>query len=443
MNTLNYISMSLDLFCIVISLIIFVSLLLERDRKSKLNFLFRCYVLCNIGIVSSDVVAWLMNGNSSWYAFYLVRASNFFHYAFGSLILAAMTVYMLAYIALKVKVRREIIYTVFFLCGLSLFLTIISQFTHMYYIIDENNVYHRQGLFWMSQFFPIAGLFINMGIIIFYRKFMQRRATLFFLSYMVVPVAAMSIQYMFYGITLVNIGTTLSVLLIYIGVQTEHVINLESAISAKNRQLELSGEYYRMLREHTSETKKARHDLRHHISLIQAYADAGEYEKLKAYVKEYSGSLPADTGIIFCENYAVNAILWHYADMAKNEGISFDARMELPENTGVSDTDLCIVFGNCIENAIEACRKVSDGRFIKVNSKLVGKMVAITVDNSFNGELSAAGDAFLSLKHEGEGIGTSSVKAIAEKYGGAAQFDASGGVFQVSVMLRVQKSGIY
>ena len=66
-------------------------------------------------------------------------------------------------------------------------------------------------------------------------------------------------------------------------------------------------------------------------------------------------------------------------------------------------------------------------------------MLAVTIDNSFDGKLKKKGDAFMSLKHKGEGIGTSSVKAIAEKYGGAAQFEPKDNFFQASVMLRVKQ----
>jgi len=440
MSTLNYISMSLDSLCILISLIILVSLFFDRDRKSKMNRLFRYLVLSNIGIVASDVVAWLMDGNTSRYAYYLVRISNFLHYAFGSLVLTTLTIYMLAYISLKVKINRRIVYTVLFLCGLSLLLTIVSQFTQMYYLIDENNVYHRQGLFWMSQVFPIFGLLINMGIILFYRKAMSRRAVMFFLLYMVMPVMTMSIQYMFYGITLVNVGTTLTILLLYIGVQIEQAINSELTITDINHQLEMQREYYKTLQTHITETKRARHDLRHHLSVFQSYIDKGETEKLADYVNEYRASLPDDTEIAFCENYAVNSILRHYIGIARSEGIQVDARLEMPEKTSVSDSDLCIIFGNCIENAIEACRRTDGDRFIKINSKITGKMFAVTIDNSFDGVIKKEGGMLFSRKHEGDGIGTSSVSAVAKKYDGEARFEANGNIFQTSVMLRTHRS---
>ena len=147
----------------------------------------------------------------------------FLHYMFGPLVLVSMTFYMLTYIELKTSVYKFIKTIPLSLCALSLLLTIISQFTNMYYIIDENNIYQRQSLFWLSQALPALGLFINMGIVIYYRKFLNRKAILFFLTYMMLPVTALIIQIMFYGITLVNISTTLTVLILYIFVQTEQV----------------------------------------------------------------------------------------------------------------------------------------------------------------------------------------------------------------------------
>jgi sensor histidine kinase YesM len=213
---------------------------------------------------------------------------------------------------------------------------------------------------------------------------------------------------------------------------------LESDFLAMNRQLETQAEYYKTLQSHIIETKKARHDFRHHLSIIQSYAVAGETEKLNEYLREYMEYVPSGMEIAYCENYAINAILHYYANIARSEGVEVSIRVELPEETGISDTDLCIVFGNCIENAIEACRKVNESKFIKINSKLKGEMFIITVDNSFNGEIRKDGDVFLSSKREGDGIGITSVKAIADKYGESAQFEADGSVFQAMVILLVQ-----
>jgi hypothetical protein len=382
-----------------------------------------------------------MTGNVERYAFYLIRAANFLHYAFGALVLTALTLYMLAYIESNVKVARGVKTAALSLCALSLTLTVISQFNGMYYTIDENNIYHRGELFLLSQSLPVAGLAINIGIVLFYRKAFGRKASLFLLTYMILPLTALCIQMLFFGITFVNIATTLNVLILYIGVQAEREKNMALRIMFVEQQLGLQGEHYQMLHEHITETKRARHDLRHHLSVFQSYVDSGETDKLSEYMNKYKNTFPDDTGIVFCENYAVNSILHYYISMAKSEGIHVDTHLEFPKKTGVNDSDLCIIFGNCVENAIEACRKIEDGeRFIRINAGLEEKMLAITIDNSFNGVIKEMNGAFISQKRdgEGEGIGISSVKAVARKYDGVTRFEAKGKIFQASVLLQLK-----
>ena len=240
MTTLNYISVSLNLFCIAISSIIYLCLFLEKTRQSKINRLFRLFVLCNFGIVGTDTVAWLTNGRTEAYAYYLVRVSNYMHYLFGGLVLVTLTTYMLANINLKVKTPRRIAYIAFSIAALSILMTTLSLFTNMYYIIDENNMYNRQDWYLLSQLFPALGLIFNIGIIILYRKYLKFRNILFFTIYMIMPILSMIIQAIFYGITLNNVATTLIVLLLYIGVQMEQAKNTEIELTESKLMIMIS-----------------------------------------------------------------------------------------------------------------------------------------------------------------------------------------------------------
>ncbi|MCL2457213.1 MAG: 7TM-DISM domain-containing protein, partial [Defluviitaleaceae bacterium] len=76
-------------------------------------------------------------------------------------------------------------------------------------------------------------------------------------------------------------------------------------------------EYYAAIQTHIEETNRADHDLRHHLSVIQSYTAAGENKKLAEYLREYVKSLPDNTYLIFCENFAVNSILQYYFGIAK------------------------------------------------------------------------------------------------------------------------------
>lgn len=103
----------------------------------------------------------------------------------------------------------------------------------------------------------------------------------------------------------------------------------------------------------------------------------------------------------------------------------------------IDETDLCMVFGKVLENALEASRRITSGeRFIKLSSQFIGNKLYITVDNRFSGEIRLKNGVFLSKKRdEASGIGIISVMAIVKKYDGNASFKQDEQIFRVSVVL--------
>ena len=222
--------------------------------------------------------------------------------------------------------------------------------------------------------------------------------------------------------------------------QTEINTRLEEKIKYKKNQLNLQKEQYIILTKNIEETKNARHDLRHHISLIQTFIKDNEYKKSRDYISKYQNSLPIYNDLILCENYVVNAILCNYVNLAKNENISLSIDLKIPDRTFITDLDFCIILGNCLENAIEACTKIIEGeKFISIKSQITNYMIGLTIDNSFSGKILKEDNTFVSTKTSKEhGIGLSSVHAVAAKYDGTANFevDANNKVFKVSILLK-------
>jgi len=222
--------------------------------------------------------------------------------------------------------------------------------------------------------------------------------------------------------------------------QTAENVSLMEKASMSQRQLAMEQAHYNTISQHIEETKAARHDLRHHLALIQAYVNSGNNKKLEEYVSAYIQSVPEDTTITLCKNDAVNAIAHYYIEQAKQEKIETDININLPKSVAIADSDLCIVFGNLLENALEACRRQSEETpFITVSAALVGDYVVIAVDNSFEEEISKDNEVFLSSKRDGKGVGITSIQAVAEKYQGQAKFEFLDNVFRASVMLRLIK----
>ena len=192
-----------------------------------------------------------------------------------------------------------------------------------------------------------------------------------------------------------------------------------------------------LLMETAQQTRQMRHDLRHHLRLIQAMA-GDENPNLTAYLSELIRDIPAAVRD-YCENQAVNAIVSHYAALCREQGIQTDIRLSVPTRTEqTTDPELCVIFGNLIENALEACGRMTEGKkFIHLGSRVDMGLLTIIMDNSFHGQFKQEHGKYLSSKRDDFGVGLSSIQAVARKRGGDARFETDGNVFHSSVYMQI------
>ena len=116
---------------------------------------------------------------------------------------------------------------------------------------------------------------------------------------------------------------------------------------------------------------------------------ADDKESLQQYLTQYGQTLPNNEDAFYTGNYTADMIVGHYLSVAKQNGIRVDFSLHIPEACFIRDTDLCVLMGNCLENAIEACRKLpEEKRSLRVESAVKNKYLAITIANSYDGNTS-------------------------------------------------------
>ena len=233
---------------------------------------------------------------------------------------------------------------------------------------------------------------------------------------------------------LINIGAFL-IYFIVTQLILEQNRNLE--LTERNHWLATQNLQYEYLRAKITDARRAKHDVRHHIALMQRYLRAGDYAALESYLEQYQQSLPDDDLPAFCENTTVNTVLAYFAQRARAAGVSFTAKGNLPDFPGVDETDLTVLLGNLLENALDACAAETGAqKKVSVLLRTDPCTIWIAVDNTFSGTLKPdRKGSYLSSKHPGRGVGLLSVQAAAEKYGGVCRFEADGTMFRASVML--------
>jgi len=213
---------------------------------------------------------------------------------------------------------------------------------------------------------------------------------------------------------------------------------LRENINNTEKLLDMQKEYYLAIKSRIEESKKTSHDFRQNILLIRSYAEKGSNNKLIEFIDRYVESFKGMPDILLCKNDAINSILSYYIKIGEKDQIRIDIHINLPEKLPYSDSDLCVIFGNLLENAVEACRRINSDRYIILRAKKINNSIVIAVDNSFDGNACSYGKTFLSLKRNGqEGIGLSSIRSVANKYEGDASFEADckNKIFKASVVL--------
>ena len=221
--------------------------------------------------------------------------------------------------------------------------------------------------------------------------------------------------------------------------ETAKNVRLQEKVNQMDAYLEMQKKEYLTLQSGIQQMRQARHDLRHHLAVLQGHLQNQDYAGLEHYLNQYQKSVEVLEEGPFCSNCAADAVIRYYVGQARANQIEISVSVQIPQDIAVSDSDFGILFGNLLENAVEACmRQVEGARFISLKAGVVGKKsIAITVENSFNGILNRSGTTFLSSKRSGEGIGVASVRSVAEKYHGIASFEEKDGIFSASVLLNL------
>lgn len=208
-------------------------------------------------------------------------------------------------------------------------------------------------------------------------------------------------------------------------------------LTQKNYLLSLQNIQYDNLYQRIDEARRAKHDVHHHAHLTLEYLRSGKLAELEAYLEQYSASLPDMQTSVYCENYEANTLLNHFAHQAHKYGIEMDIFVQFPQDIALPETTLSVLLGNLLENAIDACKEISDGeKKITVRCKASNGFVYLDISNNYTGTLNKTKSGiYLTTKESGNGLGLKSVSQLIKLHDGIFEVDVKDNVFRASVML--------
>ena len=203
---------------------------------------------------------------------------------------------------------------------------------------------------------------------------------------------------------------------------------------------------YTTQKEEFDETLRSfRHDFKNHSLVLNAMIEQGNMTGAKAYLKDLtediSGAMPRfSTG-----NEIVNSLLSIKSSSAAKDNIIILVDGTIPPQ-GIAPKDMCIIVGNLLDNAIEACRKLPDtaDKQITIQTGMEGNMLFISVQNPSPGSGTIPVDGLPKTTKANSrihGIGLKNVRDIARKYNGKLNVSTKNNYFNAEVLLELNTNG--
>ncbi|WP_346908268.1 sensor histidine kinase [Faecalicatena orotica] len=198
----------------------------------------------------------------------------------------------------------------------------------------------------------------------------------------------------------------------------------------QKKALEIQKLQYESITREMEQTRRIRHDMRHSLNRISQLLSQGDDEAVKDYLSDLTVQVSHRDRTDYCKNTTVNSLLQYYVGWAEDKNIRCEVQADCGDIT-IAPVDLTVLLGNVMENAIRACEKMSENRWITVKIGVIGGSLVMQIANACqeihpSGKYKLDGSflpaaAFVSNR-TGGGYGLYSLEHTAKKYSGNTRF---------------------
>lgn len=193
---------------------------------------------------------------------------------------------------------------------------------------------------------------------------------------------------------------------------------LKEQVRALELKNELDLKYYERLKKGIYETRKLNHDFNNILMILENNNFNSENEK-NILLDEIKSLIRKNQIKKFCENELVNVIIANKFETITENNIDFSTNLSLSNDISIKKLDLCRIFTNIIDNAIESCLSCKDKNgFIILTSKVENDYLYIKCENYCEILKQDSNGKFISTKKDHKGLGTKILDNIAKEYNG-------------------------
>ena len=223
---------------------------------------------------------------------------------------------------------------------------------------------------------------------------------------------------------------------IYKTLSEKHTV--ESAQLSLQQKLSATEDQIALLNEANMRMAVYRHDMRHQLTMLDGLLAGGNTEQAKAFVQSVIADLGAITPKQFCENETVNLLCSSYDSKAQRLGVRLTVKALLPKQLPLSDTELCSVVSNGLENALQAASQPElTEKWVEFYCEARQNKILIQIQNPYTGNVIMRNGLPVSTQ-EGHGYGCHSIQTIVQRNGGLCSFTAENGLFSLRLAIPIK-----
>jgi len=258
----------------------------------------------------------------------------------------------------------------------------------------------------------------------------------FFLLFFILPISQFITVYSFvfstwsiFWLLGVLISIIASLVLLVYTISQEKKTALEEELRETRHAMELENFHYLEVEKRREELAKIRHDFNNQLASIGQLIKSGNEESAQNMIYTLSEKIAETRDNPYCEIPVINAILTEKAQECAAAGIGFVVELILPDTLTVENLHLGSIFGNLLDNAINACKLIdqTDTPTIKLTSMIDGDYLFIKVVNPSSEPSKKA--------QPGRGYGSRILSDLAARYGGDYRTEYRDGEFTAVMSL--------
>ena len=239
-------------------------------------------------------------------------------------------------------------------------------------------------------------------------------------------------DYLNLAIYFYDIAASLFLLMILYGVFSR--AQLRSEAYMLERIIAESESKHRAALENAESLDRKCHDLKHQIAALRLAPE----DQREDYIRELEETVHTFERLYKTGNDTLDVLLAEKQTLCAQKDIALTVLADAGGLSGIRALDIYTLFGNALDNAIEAAQQVplSTGRVICLNIARRGNLTSISLENSCARAAALRDGLPLTTKEDAErhGYGVKSIRYIVEKYGGTMEISQSEGRFSLNIM---------